>query len=63
MLKKLTDLIQESITMSCTIRNEPAVTIFTEAVVLECFKAAMLESKNTLDPVNLLVAMKLRVGL
>ena len=35
---------------------------FAELIVLECFKAAMIESKGHMNPIDLMKRMKERVG-
>ena len=42
--------------------NEAEVKKFAELIIQKCFEAAMIESKGHMNPVDLMYAMKERVG-
>lgn len=42
--------------------EQEAIEKFAELIVMECFKAAMIESKGHMNPIDLMKRMKERVG-
>ena len=53
-------LIDEAI--ASDIEGVESVEVFANLVVIECLKAAMIESRGHLNPIDLIVRMKERVG-
>ena len=60
MSNNLKRLIDEAI--ASDIEGVEAVEAFANLVVIECFKVAMIESRGQLNPIDLMVRMKERVG-
>lgn len=60
MNNNLKRLINEAI--ASDIEGVEVVEAFANLVVIECFKAAMIESRGHMNPIDLMVHMKERVG-
>jgi hypothetical protein len=60
MNNNLKRLIDEAI--ASDIEGVESAEAFANLVIIECFKAAMIESRGHLNPIDLMVRMKERVG-